>query len=161
MEVLEIVGLVLLIAGFVLVGIEMTLPGFGLPGIGGVTCLIVGIVLTAKSVSGGIIMSIIIIVILAIMLVVIMTILGSNKMKTPIVLREDVKGERGFLSSADLEYFVGKEGVTVTDLRPAGKGNFDGIEFDILSEGRYISKGKKIKISKVKDNKLIVTEILN
>ncbi len=161
MEMLEVIGLILLIAGFVLVGLEMTLPGFGLPGISGIICLVAGIVLTAETFSGGIIMAIIVIVILAIMLAVIMTILGSGKMKAPIVLNEDVKGENGFLSSSDLEYLVGKEGVTVTDLRPAGKGDFDGIELDILSEGKYIPKGEKIRINKVKDNKLIVTEIMN
>lgn len=159
MTILEMIGIILLVVGFVLVGIEMTIPGFGFPGIGGIICLIAGIILTAKTVSDGIVMVIIIIVILAIMLAVIMTIMGSKKMKPPFVLQEDVKGEHSFLSSSDLDYLVGKEGVAVTDLRPAGKGNFDGIDFDILSEGKYILKGSKIKISKVKDNKLMVTEM--
>ena len=154
----EIIGIVLLIVGFVLAGIEMAVPGFGLPGISGIISLVLGIIFTADTVSEGIIMAIIVIVILGIMLAVAMTILGSKKVKSPMVLREDVKGEQGFLESSDLEYLVGKEGVAATDLRPAGKGNFDGIEFDILSGGSYIKKGQSIKISKVKDNKLIVIE---
>ncbi len=154
----EIIGIVLLIAGFVLAGIEMAVPGFGLPGISGIISLVLGIIFTADTVSEGIIMAIIVIVILGIMLAVAMTILGSKKVKSPMVLREDVKGEQGFLESSDLEYLVGKEGIAATDLRPAGKGNFDGIEFDILSGGSYIKKGQSIKISKVKDNKLIVIE---
>lgn len=158
MTTLEIIGIVLLIAGFVLVGIEMALPGFGFPGISGIVSLVLGIIFTADSVSEGIVMAIIIIVILGIMLAVAMTILGSKKMKSPMVLREDVKGEQGFLESSDLEYLVGKEGVATTDLRPAGKGKFDGIEFDILSGGSYIRKGQKIVISRIKDNKLVVTE---
>ena len=158
MTAFEMIGIVLLLAGFVLVGIEMSMPGFGLPGISGILCLIGGIVLTAKSVSAGIVMAIIVIVILGIMLAVIMTILGSKKMKSPIVLQEDVKGEQGFLESSDLEYLVGKEGTAATDLHPAGKGNFDGIEFDILSGGSYIKKGQGIIISRIKDNKLIVVE---
>ena len=159
MTPLEIIGIVLLIAGFVLVGIEMAMPGFGLPGISGIISLVLGIVLTADSVSSGIIMAIIVIVILGIMLAVAMTVLSSKKMKAPIVLREDVKGEQGFLESSDLEYLVGKVGVAATDLRPAGKGLFDGIEFDILSGGSYINKGKKIKIIRIKDNKMIVSEM--
>ncbi|MBO5178561.1 MAG: serine protease [Lachnospiraceae bacterium] len=154
----EIIGIVLLIVGFVLAGIEMAVPGFGLPGISGIISLVLGIIFTADTVSEGIIMAIIVIVILGIMLAVAMALLGSKKMKSPMVLREDVKGEQGFLESSDLEYLVGKEGVAATDLRPAGKGNFDGIEFDILSGGSYIKKGQSIKISKVKDNKLIVIE---
>ena len=154
----EIIGIVLLIAGFVLVGIEMAVPGFGLPGISGIISLVLGIIFTADTISEGIIMAIIVIVILGVMLAVAMALLGSKKMKSPMVLREDVKGEQGFLEASDLEYLVGKEGVAATDLRPAGKGNFDGIEFDILSGGSYIKKGQSIKISKVKDNKLIVIE---
>ena len=160
MELLDVIGIVLLIAGFVLVGIEMAMPGFGLPGISGIIALIAGIVLTAETVSGGIVMAIIVIVILGIMLAVVMTILGSKKINPPIVLRNDVKGEHGFLNSSDLEYLVGKEGTAVTDLRPAGKGSFDGVEFDVLSEGKYIIKGQKIRISKVKDNKLMVVEVM-
>lgn len=158
MTPLEIIGIILLVTGFVLVGIEMAVPGFGLPGISGIVSLVLGIIFTADTVSEGIIMAIIVIVILGIMLAVAMTLLGSKKIKGPIVLREDVKGEQGFLESSDLEYLVGKEGIAATDLRPSGKGNFDGIEFDILSGGSYINKGQKIKISRVKDNKLIVTE---
>ena len=158
MTAFEIIGIVLLIAGFVLGGIEMAVPGFGLPGISGIISLVLGIIFTADTVSEGIIMAIIVIVILGVMLAVAMALLGSKKMKSPMVLREDVKGEQGFLESSDLEYLVGKEGVAATDLRPAGKGNFDGIEFDILSGGSYIKKGQNIIISKVKDNKLIVIE---
>lgn len=158
MTVYEIIGIILLLVGFILVGIEMTIPGFGLPGVSGIVCLVVGIILTAKNVSAGIVMVIVVIVILGIMLAVIMTILSSKKMKSPIVLREDVKGEQGFLNSSDLEYLIGREGNATTDLRPAGKGNFDGIEFDILSSGNFIKKGKHIIISRVKDNKLIVEE---
>jgi len=158
MTTFEIIGIVLLLAGFVLVGIEMAVPGFGLPGISGIISLVLGIILLADSVSAGIIMAIIVIVILGIMFAVAMSLLSSKKMKSPIVLREDVKGEQGFLESSDLEYLIGKEGVATTDLRPAGKGMFDGIEFDILSGGSYIGKGNKIRICKIKDNKLIVAE---
>jgi len=158
MTAFDIIGVVLLLAGFVLVGIEMAVPGFGLPGISGIISLVLGIIFTADSVSSGIIMAIIVIVILGIMLAVAMTLLGSKRMKSPMVLREDVKGEQGFLESSDLEYLVGKEGIAATDLRPAGKGMFDGIEFDILSGGSYIDKGSKIRICKIKDNKLIVAQ---
>jgi len=158
LSMLEIIGILLLILGFVLVGVEMALPGFGLAGAGGIICLISGIVMTAKTISTGIVMAIIIIVILGIMLAVILTIMGSKKVKPPIVLNEDVKGKQGFLNSSDLEYLIGKEGLSITDLRPSGKGDFDGVTFDVLSEGMYILKGKKIKIIMVKGNKLVVKE---
>jgi len=157
-ELMEVLGIVLLIVGFVLIGIEISLPGFGIFGIGGIVSLIAGIVMTSDTVSEGIVKAIISVVITCVMFVVGVTVLGSKKMKAPIVLREDVKGEHGFLNSSDLEYLVGKEGVASTDLRPGGKGNFDGIDFDVLSEGMYIVKGQSIRISKIRDNKLMVVE---
>lgn len=158
MSVLEWIGILLLILGFVFVGIEMVVPGFGLPGISGIVCLVGGVLLTAKTVEAGIIMVIVIIVLLAIMLAVIMTLLGSKKIKAPIVLDKDVKGEHGFLNASDMEYLVGKSGIAATDLRPAGKGSFDGIDFDVQSEGKYIRKGQRIKISGIKNNKLMIVE---
>jgi len=158
MSTFEIIGVILLIIGFILIGVELAMPGFGLPGISGIISIIVGIVMTAETVSDGIVMAIISIVIVCIMLAVAMTLFSSKKLKGPIILNEDVKGEGGFLNSLDLEYLVGKEGTASTDLRPAGKGNFDGIDFDILSEGTYIVKGTAIRISRVRDNKLMVVE---
>lgn len=158
MSVLEWIGILVLIAGFILVGIEMVVPGFGLPGISGIICLVIGVLMTAKTLEAGIVMVIVIIVLLGIMLAVIMTLLGSKKIKAPIVLNDDVKGEHGFLNANDLEYLVGKTGVAVTDLHPGGKGSFEGIDFDIISEGKYIKKGQSIKISRIKDNKLMVID---
>lgn len=154
----EVIGIALLIAGFVLVGIEMSIPGFGLPGISGIASLAIGVLLTAKTLETGLIMVVVIIVLSAIMMTVIMTLLSSKKSKVPIVLKDDVKGEQEFLNTSDMDYLIGKTGVAATDLRPGGKGSFDGIYFDVLSDGMYVNKGKRIKIIKIKDNKIIVTE---
>ena len=40
-------------------------------------------------------------------------------------------------------------------------GNFDGVSFDVLSEGKYISKGAKLEIIKVSGSRLIVRELKN
>ncbi len=158
-EYIWIIGIILFIAGFVLVGIEMILPGFGVPGISGVICLIGGILLTADSFEEGITITIVVIVILGIMLTIIMTLLSSKKAKLPLVLDEDLGESTGFINSSDLEYLVGKVGVAETDLRPAGKGDFEGIEFDVRSESQYIVKGTKIKIIYLKENVLIVKAV--
>ena len=64
MDVVMIIGLILLIAGFVLAGIEMVVPGFGAPGICGIICLVAGVLLTADSVEAGIFITVVVIVIL-------------------------------------------------------------------------------------------------
>ncbi|MDE7045498.1 MAG: serine protease, partial [Acetatifactor sp.] len=57
---------------------------------------------------------------------------------------------------SDLNYLLGREGIASTDLRPAGKGDFAGIELDLLSEGAYIKKGSSSVISNISANRLTV-----
>ena len=157
MDVVMIIGLILLIAGFVLAGIEMVVPGFGAPGICGIICLVAGVFLTADSVEAGIFITVVVIVILGILMTVIMGFLSQKKFKSPIVSDEDLKAGVP-ISSSDLEYLIRKEGKASTDLKPAGKGNFEGIELDIFSEGPYIKKGTSIVISRINENRLMVKE---
>ena len=63
------------------------------------------------------------------------------------------------IDSSDLTYLLNKEGIAATDLKPAGKGDFEGVELDIFSEGQYIRKGTRIIISKVNQKKLMVKEL--
>ncbi|MCI8925499.1 MAG: serine protease [Lachnospiraceae bacterium] len=157
MDVVMIIGLILLIAGFVLAGIEMVVPGFGAPGICGIICLVAGVLLTADSVEAGIFITVVVIVILGILMTVIMGFLSQKKFRSPIVLDEDLKAGVP-INSSDLEYLIRKEGKASTDLKPAGKGNFEGIELDIFSEGPYIKKGTSIVISRINENRLMVKE---
>ena len=159
MDGLMVIGMLLLIAGFVLVGTEMILPGFGAPGITGGICLIAGIFLTADSIEAGLTITVVVVVILALMFTVILALFHLKKIKPPIVLQEEMKAEKGYLSTSDLEYLIGKEGFATTDLRPAGKCNIDGIEFDVRSDGKYIAKGEKIRIVRIQGNTLIIKEI--
>ncbi|MBQ9143291.1 MAG: serine protease [Lachnospiraceae bacterium] len=152
----EILGLVLLLAGFVLIGIELVVPGFGLPGICGILCLGAGIVLTADTVEQGITITIIVVVILAVMVTIGLTLL--KKVKPPFVLTDELKADNGFLNSQDLDYLIGKSGVAATDLRPGGKCDIEGVTFDVRTEGNYISKGSAIRIKEIRENTIIVQE---
>lgn len=157
MDSLLVIGILLLATGFILVGVEMTLPGFGVPGISGIVCLIGGILLTAKTIEEGLTITVIVIVLLAIMFTIVLTVF--KRVKTPIVLEEELKGNRDFLNDSDLEYLVGKRGIASTDLRPAGKCKIDEIEFDVRAEGGYIKKGTKIRISRIHENTIMIKEI--
>lgn len=157
MDGVMIIGIILLIAGFVLVGIEMVVPGFGAPGISGIICLVAGVFLTADTVEAGIFITVVVIVILGILMTVIMGFLSQKKFRSPIVLDEDLKAGAP-INSSDLDYLLQKEGTASTDLKPAGKGDFEGIELDIFSEGPYIKKGSPIVISRINENRLMVKE---
>ena len=153
---ITIFSIILLIIGFVLIGIELTAPGISVPGIVGVICLIISIVLTADTVVEGVAMTIIILAILGIMLGIMVWLLAKGKLVKPIILTDEMNKEAGYISSSDLEYLLGKEGVAATDLRPSGIGSFDGVNFDIVSDGQYVEKGTPIIIYKVQGSKLVV-----
>lgn len=157
MNTVMVIGIILLIAGFVLVGIEMVVPGFGAPGISGIICLVAGVFLTADTIEEGIFITVVVIVILGILMTIIMGFLSQKKFRSPIVLDEDLKAGAP-ISSSDLDYLLQKEGRATTDLKPAGKGDFEGIELDIFSEGPYIKKGSPIVISRINENRLMVKE---
>ncbi|BCN29129.1 NfeD family protein [Anaeromicropila herbilytica] len=154
-----LIALVLFITGFVLVGIEMIVPGISAPGIIGSICLLVGVFLVSHSILEGAIITIIILALLGIMLAIILALLSKGKLKSPIILKDEQNKDKGYISSSDLNYLLGKQGLAVTDLRPTGTGVFDGIEFDVISEGKYIPKDTKLAIYKVVGSKLIVKAI--
>ncbi|MDF2905693.1 MAG: hypothetical protein K0R34_1014 [Herbinix sp.] len=151
-----IIAIILFIAGFILIGIEMVIPGFSIPGVSGIICLVVAIFLVSDTFVEGAIIALIIMALLGIMFAVILGVLSKAKLRSPIILKDEQNKEKGFISSSDLKYLLGKQGVAITDLRPSGTADFDGIEFDVISEGKYISKDTRLVIYKVQGSKLIV-----
>lgn len=151
-----LLAIALFIVGFILIGIEMITPGLHAPGITGTGCLVLAVFLVSDTFVEGAIVTIIVLALLGIMLAVILGLLSRGKLKSPIILKEEQNKDKGYISSNDLKYLLGKQGVALTDLRPTGVGNFDDIDFDVISEGKYISKGTKLVIYKVQGSKLIV-----
>ncbi len=158
MEPIVMVGIGLLILGFVLICVEVVIPGFGAPGIAGILSLVAGIVMVSKTVEQGILITIFVIVILAILVTVLFTLLQKRKFGAPIILDEEISGGEK-LESSDMDYLLQKKGVAVTDMRPMGKGDFDGIVLDVYSETGYITKGDSILIGKIEQKKLLVRKI--
>ena len=59
----------------------------------------------------------------------------------------------------DLKYFIGREGVCHTALRPAGIGEFDGVKLNVVSDGEFIAQGRPIRVLSVTGNRIVVSEI--
>lgn len=159
MDWLLILGIVLLVLGFVFAAIEMIVPGFGAPGITAAVCLVTGIFCTTDSMLEGIFVTLIVLVVLGLMLAIILWQLSKGKLRSPLILKEEQKKEQGYISSADLNYLLGKRGQAITDLRPSGAGDFGGVRLDVVSEGGYINRGVKIQIVQVSGSRLVVKEM--
>ena len=54
---------------------------------------------------------------------------------------------------------VGDAGTAITTLRPAGTARFDNAIVDVVAEGDFIEKGRKIKIIQIQGNRVVVRQI--
>ncbi|AGX44254.1 NfeD family protein [Clostridium saccharobutylicum] len=156
---ITVLTVLLLIIGFGLVFLEMHIPGFGVPGIAGAISLILAVVLTAQNFAQALVMTLAILAVLGIMLGVVLTFFTKGKLFKPLILSDEQKKEHGYISSSDLDYLLGKRGIAITDLRPAGSVDIDGVKFDVISDGEYIPANSKIEIFKVSGVKLVVKKI--
>ena len=147
-------ALILLVLGFVLVLVEMHIPGFGAPGILGVLSLVAGVMLFARSATEALVITIVVVALLCIALsLVIRSATKGRLAHSKLVLKEvsvptvDVK---------DLTFFVGKTGEARTTLRPSGIAEFDGVRLNVVSDGEWIANGRKIYVERVEGNRIVV-----
>lgn len=145
--------------GFILVIVEMFHPGFGFPGITGAILLIAGVCMTARNLTELLVMLLIIIALLCAALTFVLKSATKGRLSRILVLHEVQKKETGYVGTSDLEYFLGKEGVATTILRPAGIADFEGVKLDVVSRGEFINSGKMVKIIEVQGRRIVVKEI--
>lgn len=148
-------AVLMLVIGFVLVVVEMYIPGFGAPGILGSILLILGVYFTAKTPMEALVMVIVIIVLLCICLSICIHSASKGRLaRSKLVLNAVPVQEEN-----DLEYFVGKEGVARTTLRPAGMAEFDDVKLNVVSDGEFIAVGKRVRVERVEGNRIVVQEL--
>jgi membrane-bound ClpP family serine protease len=77
--------------------------------------------------------------------------------RSPVTLRKTLSRENGVSSqSSELESYVGAQGNTVTDLRPAGIAVIYGKRVDVVTRGEYLEKNSAIIVTAVTGNQIIV-----
>lgn len=157
---MEAAAIICLILGVVMMGIEIFTPGFSIPGVLGIIAMIAGVALGANSLQEALVMILILLVILSIMLIVMMTMANKGKLdRSPIVLSHTSSRDEGYLSTQDLDYFVGMQGKTVTVLRPSGTVELNGVRLDVVTRGEFIDEGEYVTVDKVEGRRIVVKAI--
>ena len=149
----------LIIIGFILVLIEIFLvPGINIFGIFGAIMIVLGIILSYTKLDTRIANFILI---FSLVLAVVLTrMVIKSKTWHRIVLDTEEKKEAGFHVSADsLTSLMGRKGVAVTKLRPAGIALINNEKIDVMAEGNLIEKDQPIEVIKVEGNRVVVREI--
>jgi len=156
-QTIEPVALVLFIVGIALLLIEMFIPGFGVFGILGLVCLILCVVFQAKTLAQGLLL----LLIMSALVALIGFAFGRSLKKgwlyrSSIVLKDAEVREDGYTAAADYSHLIGRQGVSVTTLRPAGAAEFDGKKADVLTDGEFLPAGTPVVVARVEGSRVFV-----
>lgn len=150
--------IIMFIIGFILLIAELFVPG-GIVGFIGGALVVISLLFSGASVVH-MAYSILIAVALAIIgMVVLMKFFGKNlHLFNKLILRDATSTEEGYVSNINRIELLGKTGVTLTPLRPAGTIQVGKERIDVVSEGSYIGSNKKVEIIEVEGSRVVVRE---
>ncbi len=161
--------LITFIIGVVLLALEVfVIPGFGVAGVTGIAAIATSLLCGMLNYSefsgidfGGLGMAAIVFVsgiILCLLLVMFLTSKYGPKIfkKVSLLTLEQNIGEDYVGVDTTLADLIGAEGKAVTDLRPAGKIEINGIRYDATSTGDFISVGTAVKVTRFEAAQLYV-----
>lgn len=149
--------LIMLLLGVGLLVVEMYIPGFGAPGILGSVLLVLGFVLLKPTLAQGLLLFVILAAILCVALSICLYSASKGRLSKSKLVLNDVAVPPEAAENNDLNYFIGREGVAHTALRPAGIGEFDGVKLNVVSDGEFIRQGQPIRVQSVAGNRIVVT----
>lgn len=150
-------ALILLLIGIICLFTEVFIPGFGVFGITGIILTIISAVITVIFIPFGIIIVVSEIILLSLLMLIVLNYIKKHQLYGKIILDETLNYEKKEMG--DLEYFLGKEGITKTPLKPFGNVDFNGVIIEAYSDGEYIQPHEKIKVINVHDNKIYVKRL--
>lgn len=150
----------LFIIGVVLLAIELfVIPGFGVSGILGIASLITGIFLITDSLLEGLLYTAGTLVVLAIVVALSFRSTRLRRFWQKFSLSTRQTNQEGYVApKPQYEGYMGREGIALTQLRPAGTGVFDGVRLDVVTEGGFIKAGASIRVISVEGTRIIVRE---
>lgn len=150
----------LFILGIVLLALEVFLiPGFGVAGILGLAAIGGSIVLTYTTSSQGLLSLGMAIFWAAFLTAVAYQYIRKSRVLDRLVLQTSLSTGEGYSSGPLYDQYLGKTGKTISPLRPAGRMEFeDGERLDVVSEGSFVSTGKRVKVVKTEGRRIVVRE---
>jgi membrane-bound serine protease (ClpP class) len=150
-----IVMCLLIVAGLILIGAEVYVPGL-IVGIVGLVLLVAALVVAYRHMGfGPTVMVFFVEAILALVVAVMaMRYFPNTRWGKMTVLSSSLAGSRA--SSAPSTELIGREGVAHTVLRPSGTALIGGQRLDVVAEGGMVARGTPIKVVAISENQIVV-----
>ena len=152
---------ILFVLGIGLILIEFFVPG-GIAGTIGFIAIIASFFIASDNVVHmGI--SLLIAMSASVLLSILMIRVFGKRMKLfkRIILTDSTSTEKGYVSNKNRLELIGVEGITVTALRPSGTVLVEDERIDVVSEGGYIAKDRKVRVIKTEGTRIVVREVSN
>jgi membrane-bound serine protease (ClpP class) len=153
------VEVLLFLAGLILLAIEFFVPGFGIFGIAGLASILLSVFMTLGGGIGALNIMATGTVAAVVVFLILLRYLPSSGLWNRLVLKNELKTEQGYTASDNLTQLIGMEGVVLTLLRPAGSVRIGEQVFDVVSEGRFVEPGARVKVLGVNGNRIVVRAI--
>lgn len=153
--------IICLVIGLVMLVIELFTPGIGAAGATGLVALIAVVVMQLGWGNPRVALYIIAISLLIIILALIWIIRSLQRgrlSKSFLVLNEQVDGTSVPDVASAKSDLVGKSGVALTPLRPAGIAEIEGKRVDVMTDGAFLAKGCRVTVLKAEGMHILVSE---
>ncbi|NLK51351.1 MAG: nodulation protein NfeD [Syntrophomonadaceae bacterium] len=150
--------ILLFAVGLVLLIIEiLVIPGFGIAGIAGLVAMVISIFLASETPQQALITMSVALVGTVVLLILGFRFMGRRDLWSRLILRTRQENVEGYQApSAQLEEYIGKVGVTLTHLRPAGTIEIENERVDVVTEGEYVPQGVAVKVVKIEGLRVVV-----
>ncbi len=146
---LTVVGLLAL--GFILLFLEVFVPG-GVLGVIGAVAMVYGCYLAFGMSSGWGAAAVCLSVVVAVLAV---RLVMRSRLGAKLVLNDS--GARDWKAAdAGLEGLLGREGQTLSPLRPAGLAEIDERRIDVIADSEFLAAGAWVRVCEVEGNRVVV-----
>lgn len=151
-------ALLLFIIGLIFILLEFFVPG-GILGILGLSA-VVGSLFMAGENNTLIAVSLLIAIMVSLTVSILLVKVFNKNMKffKKMVLKDATTTEEGYVSNVNRVELLGKIGMALTPLRPAGIASFDDERVDVVTEGSFIDQDSEVIVVKVEGSRIVVRE---
>ncbi len=150
----------LLIAGLILIFIEMWLPGM-VAGIAGALAWLwaLGLIYTQHGFFAGNVAFAVMLLGGIVLSLWWMKTFPETKLGRKWILASEVRGKSGIDDSRGPLLLLGQKGVTATPLRLSGAAKFDEVRADVVAESDWIEAGEAVEIVRIEGSKIVVRKV--
>lgn len=151
--VLFVLGIIMLIAEI------FVIPGFGIVGVLGLISILASIFLSFDNFTAALTSLAITLVVTIAIIILLWKRFTKSKAWSRFVLLTREEKSMGYQGVRDYSELVGKTGITVSTLRPAGIVKIGDQRYDVVSDGDFIANDTMVKVVHVEGNRIVVTEV--